>query len=548
MTLHPLLERLLRDRGVVDIPNFLNPVYDQLSDPFTMNDMNLAVDRVMRAIDAGERITIYADYDADGIPGSVILSEFFTSVGHSNFDVYLPHRHDEGYGIHMDALDEIARRGTTLLITIDVGCGARAEVVYAESLGMEVIVTDHHEIPEGNGPQCILVHPKVGNYADPMLCGCAVAFQLIRACLVRLRESGSDRVSQLPIGWEKWMLDMVGLSTLADMVPLVNENRILAWYGLRVMQKSRRVGFASLCVASRVDLDAIDERSLTFRVVPRINAASRMAHPEVAYNALSAPDAESAQVIINELTRLNDERRRVVDSHMRSVLDQVAVQSDRQVLWVGDPDWHIGVLSIIAGRIAEEYKKPVFVWAGYGDDLIKGSLRSYDGVNMLDIMMGAPSEYFHRRGGHAFAGGFTMNRANIEDMNAYLDGLSIADYRPDTTVDIQPYDAMITVPDITVQFARQLETLRPWGVANVQPRWMIQNVRIQSRKLFGKTLSHEKIMIVDDWGNTAQILLFGSERAEYTDWPDGQVRSVVGYIELSGAGRWEEVVIRPLGK
>jgi single-stranded-DNA-specific exonuclease len=548
--IHPILETMMHSRGITDIDRFVNPVYEDIADPYTINDMSIAVDRIMQSVDAGERITIYADYDADGIPGAVVLSEFFESIGHTAYDVYLPHRHDEGYGIHIEALDEIAKRGTTLLITIDVGCGARSEVAYAQSLGIEVIVTDHHEIPDGQAPECIFVHPKVGNYADPMLCGCAVAFQLVRACMMRLREIDSERIRSIPVGYEKWMLDMVGLSTLADMVPLVKENRIFAWYGLRVMQKSKRHGFLSLCEAARILPIEMNERLLTFRVVPRINAASRMAHPEVAYKALSAQTREIADEYITELTALNTARMKVVESHMKPVPEWVGTQGGRAILWVGDDAWHTGVLSIIAGKIAEQYKKPIFVWSGYTDDLVKGSVRSHGGVNMLEIMMNAPSEYFTRRGGHAFAGGFTLKKEYMQAMNEYLDQVNIADFTASeyTADDVDRFDADVQCRDVDMLIARDLELLRPWGVGNVQPVFRLCNITLKERKVFGKTGTHEKLFVRDRTGDIAQIVLFSGEKSVYENWQIGEERDLYCHIEVSGTGRWAEAVLRPLGK
>lgn len=543
MSISPILEKILSGRGINNIDDFLDPRYGGISDPFIMNDMAAAVDRIVDALQQNSRIAVYSDYDADGIPGAVILTDFFKLVRHDNYCVYIPHRHTEGYGLHTAALDTLCRDGVQLVITCDLGMSAAAEVQYAQSIGLEIIVTDHHE-SDGDLPSCLLVHPKLGNYPDPMICGCAVAFQLIRAMIIRLRSVDNARVAHVPDGYEKWMLDLVGLSTIADMVPLVNENRILATYGLRVLRQTRRAGLRALAAVSRCDLELCDETMLGFRIVPYINAASRMEVPMLAYDLISETNSGVALQKAQYLSTLNTLRKSVVDQIIKTAHIQAQAQSSLDILWIGADDWHIGVLSIIAGRISEHYQKPVFVWAGHGDEYVKGSTRGVNGCNVLDIMLSAPDHMFKRRGGHAAAGGFTLVREYLADFSRYLEGVAIT--RVDQSVSV--YDAVISISEITHDLIRDLDKLRPFGVGNQRPVWMVQ-ARLLERKVFGKSSGHEKLLLSDERGSTMWLLLFSTERAIYDNWHMGEIRSISVYIEESGVGsRYHEIVLRPAVK
>ncbi len=543
MSVSAIVANLLKKRGISDTEAFLNPRYDDIADPFTMHDMDRAVQRIISALNTGERIVIYSDYDADGIPGAVVLSDFLRLVQHTNYEVYIPHRHSEGYGLHTSALDTLLVTGPALIITCDLGITAPAEVAHALSIGHDIIVTDHHE-PHGlDIPECIVVHPKLGSYADPMLCGCAVAFQLVRALILHLHTTQDSRASRIPAGYEKWMLDLVGLSTLADMVPLQNENRIFAHYGLRVLRQARRTGLRALAQVSRIDLAECDETMIGFRIVPYINAASRMGHPLQAYQMMSETDPLRALARAQELHILNNQRKTVVDAIMKNAHIIAQAQTDKPILWVGQSDWHVGVLSIIAGRIAEEYQKPVFVWTGYGDSAIKGSARGINGFNILEVMMGASDDYFIRRGGHAAAGGFTMRSEHADDFVGYLNTLPVPE--ADAAIDGKDnHDAVLQVSDITLSLVDELATMGPFGVGNTRPVFLVVG-RLVERKKFGKTSKHEKLLVAGDNASMVWLLLFSWDTAQYSDWNIGEVRTLCVTVERSGTGRYLEVVMRP---
>ncbi|KKT59969.1 MAG: Single-stranded-DNA-specific exonuclease recj [Parcubacteria group bacterium GW2011_GWC1_44_26] len=304
-----LVQTLLKKRGITnagDAEHFLYPDFERdVRDPFGILNMEKAVERILRAIDANERIAIYADYDCDGIPGATIFNDFLKKIKYENFEVYIPHRNIEGYGLNNKALDLLAERGATVVITIDCGIVDVEEADHARKLGIDLIITDHH-LPQDVLPKAYTVvnSKQAGDtYHDNMLCGAGVAWKLVSALLAKRGESWGVQK-----GWEKWLLDMAGLSTIADMVPLRNENRALAKYGLMVLRKSRRPGLLSLLAKMDMSQANIVEDDIGFMIGPRINAASRMGEPMDAFRLLSAETKEVAEEYAEKLMHLNDAR------------------------------------------------------------------------------------------------------------------------------------------------------------------------------------------------------------------------------------------------
>jgi single-stranded-DNA-specific exonuclease len=418
MTPADLLEQLLIIRGYSDKDlreNFLHPKYQDLFDPYLMHDMEKAVSRLFLAFERKEKICIYSDYDADGIPGAVILHDLFKKIGYSNFCNYIPHRHDEGYGVHKASLEQLAGEGVT------VGITAVDEIAFGNSLGLEIIITDHHEPLEILPDAYAIVNPKLGTYPDRMLCGSGVAFKLVQAMLhPRPTATPSERGGTIPVGWEKWLLDMAGLATLSDMVPLVNENRIIAYYGMKVLQKTPRPGLVALFQKSGINLNYLVEDDVVFSITPRLNAASRMAHPIDAFNTLAATDNRTAILAAEHLSKLNDERKKVVARIMKDVHKKVGARSTggelKNILVIGDPAWPAGILGLIAGKVVEEYQITTFVWGSEGE-VIKGSARGLGDISVVVLMQSA-ADLLVQFGGHEEAGGFTATRETIHLLEA----------------------------------------------------------------------------------------------------------------------------------
>jgi single-stranded-DNA-specific exonuclease len=315
MSFPELFASLLASRGISAEGKeaFLNPSYKELHDPLLLPGMAKARDRVIDAMRKGERIAVFADYDADGIPGAAMMADFFARAKFANFECYIPHRHDEGFGLNLDAIRELAARGATLLITLDCGTVDLEEAKLARELGLDVIITDHHE-PKAELPEAYaIVNPKLPGSAYPFagLCGTAVAFKLVQAILAKERFGIAE-------GQEKWLLDLVGIATLSDMVPLVGENRILARFGLEVLRKTRRPGLLALYGLLRLDPHYLMEDDITFSITPRINAASRMGEPEDAFKLLSTTSERDAMVLANHLEKINKERKGLAGSLVKA--------------------------------------------------------------------------------------------------------------------------------------------------------------------------------------------------------------------------------------
>ncbi|MFH1178408.1 MAG: DHH family phosphoesterase, partial [bacterium] len=344
-----LTAALLARRGILTKENaeiFLNPSYDEhLHDPLLMQDMSLAAKRLGMAIQSGERIAIWSDYDCDGIPGAVLLHDFLEKtclpVGRAgaNFEVYIPHRHDEGYGMNTDGIEMLAKNEVKLIITVDSGTTDIEPVARAKELGMEVIITDHH-LPNGNLPDAFaIVNPNArANETYPFrdLCGAAVAWKLVCAVLSiepKIRE-------KVPVGWEKWLLDMVGLATIADMVPLTGENRVLATYGLKVLRKSSRIGLQKLLRGIRVDQRALTEDDIGFMIAPRVNAASRMGNARDAFVLFTTTDENEADELTKKLEKANRTRKAEAGAITRAVRSRLRERGEvRTIIALGDPEW-----------------------------------------------------------------------------------------------------------------------------------------------------------------------------------------------------------------
>lgn len=519
MTSQELLDRLLEIRGfktTEDRDFFLNPRYESMHDSLLMHDMQKAVERIIVAINAQEKICIYSDYDADGIPGGVILHDFFKKVGYENFLNYIPHRHSEGYGVHKDALQSLVNQGVKLVITVDVGITAVPEIEYGNSLGLEIIVTDHHEPLDVLPNAYAIVNPKLGNYPDRMLCGAAVAFKLVQALTKTLRlafpahtffsrphtgyEKEGVRVSAnsagLQDGWEKWLLDMAGLATLSDMVPLVGENRIIAYYGMKVLQKTKRPGLRSLFEKSGISLNHLTETDIVFSVTPRLNAASRMAHPDDAFRLLATEDKKEGLIAAEHLSVLNDSRKKIVATIMRDVHKKLHLRKSDSaklpsIVVVGDPAWSAGVLGLVASKITEEYGVTTFVWGSEGE-IIKGSCRSIGDISVVQLMQTA-SELLIQFGGHEEAGGFTTDREKVHFLEKIFNE-NYGELKKELAAHTKAmHDLELMLSDVTMEHYHTIRKLAPFGMGNETPVFAFKDVLVKDVKQFGKTMEHLEV-------------------------------------------------------
>lgn len=501
------LNQILEKRGFTDkeeIAKFLNPNYEtDMFDPFLMRDMDKSISRIREAIKENQKIVIYADYDCDGIPGAVILAQLFKKIKYENFEVYIPERNSEGYGLNFEAIEDFRIRGVNLIITIDLGITAIEEVTLANSYGIEVIITDHHLPRTTLGEKGIesldlpkayaILNPKVDEYPEKMLCGSGVVFKLVSAFAKRYETDFN-----IHIGWEKWLLDMAGLATLSDMVPLVGENRTIAYYGMKVLRQSRRPGLQKLLAKMNIDQKYLSTRDVTFMITPRINAASRIDSPMRAFELLSTEDEVEGGILATHLTKINDERKNIVLNIMKEVkkhFEKREELKDLPVLVIGNPTFRVGVLGIVAGKVMEEYNKPVFIWGRDENDIIKGSCRSPGGVSVVELMTHA-KEYFLEYGGHELAGGFSVKNEQIhfleEELNKSYQEIKKNDLIGEDKIS---YDLKLSFSDVNLKNNTELEKMEPFGLANPVPVFLFENVKIENIKKFGKNGSGEHLEI-----------------------------------------------------
>lgn len=544
-----LLEILLGNRGIKkeDQDKFLNPSYeDGIYNPFLMKDMERAVVRIFEATEAKEKIMIYSDYDCDGIPAAVIINDFFNKIGYKNFSIYIPDRHDEGYGLHMEAIEQFINDEVKLLITFDLGITAINEVASAEASGIDVIITDHHLV-QGELPNAYaILNPKQNDckYPDKNLCGAGIAFKLVQALIKKYSEYWN-----INEGWDKWLLDMAGVATLADQVPLLDENRVIAYYGLKVLRKGKRKGLAEIFNRSGVDVSKLNEEDITFTLAPRINAASRMDDPMNAFLLLSTTDSVKARTLADHLTKINDERKVMVAQIMKEVKKVLSKRrdedADKPFVVIGNPNWRIGVLGIVASKVVDEYKRSAFIWGGDGNGFIRGSCRSYGGVNLVHIMTSLPENALLEFGGHSGAGGFSVSHEEIHFLEDRLHQVfqdREAEETPSPDLNI---DAIIDIDDVNNDNYKIIEKLAPFGMANPKPLFLFKEVPINTVKEFGKEKNHLELTFKNSRGRDVKAIAFFKTRESYGNILEvGNKINMVASIEKNNFLGKEEIRLR----
>lgn len=543
-----ILELLLTQRGVSgeNRDRFLNPDYARdTHDPFLFADMDVAVKRLLAAIERREKIAIYADFDCDGIPAAVVMHDFLKKVGHENLEVYIPHRHNEGHGFHKGAVDTLKARGVSLIVTLDVGTVANETAAHAKSLGLDVIITDHHE-PGMILPPCVaLINPKREGYPFKDLCGAAVGFKLAQATLIEGRKREIPSFTAIPEGWEKWLLDMVGIATVADMVPLIGENRVLARFGLMVLRKSPRAGLLALCRKLRLNQSGITEDDIGFSIGPRINAASRMDCPELAFRLLSTIDPLEAETIAGELEKLNSKRKGTVAALVKEA-KQLAYERfpDSKVAVLGNPSWKPALLGLAANSLMNERGGVVCLWGRDGNGEIKGSCRSDGSINIVEMFRNAQVETaLEEAGGHAMAGGFSVSHEQVHHLPELFAQAVAAGSQKKT--EIPSFDAELMPAHVTRALWLTLSELAPFGIGNPKPLFRLPSVMIESVRIFGKEQTHTEIIVRgDESERTLRAFEYFRTPDEFTAPPQvGRRAQLLGTVERD-TFRGESYVLR----
>ena len=542
----PLVQQLLVNRGIVtkvDAEKFLNPDYEtHLHSPFLLTDMEKGSERVLRAIKNNEHIVIYTDYDCDGIPGGVLLHDFFTAILYTNFENYIPHRHEEGYGFNVDSVAKFVERKAGLIITVDCGITDHKAVDAANAAGIDVIVTDHHE-PSVTLPNAYaVINPKRDDaYPFQGICGTTVAFKLVQAILMRGKENGTITLKD---GWEKWWLDLVGIATVADMMPLVDESRVLARYGLSVLRKSKRPGIQQLLRKAGGSQTHLTEEDIGFTIAPRINAASRMDDPEDAFHMLRTKDEGEAGMYVAHLEKLNNERKGVVASMTKEAKKRMGQLSEiPSVIVMGNPEWRPSLVGLVANALAEEYERPTFLWGRDGKGIIKGSCRS-EGTSSIVHIMEQAKDSFLTFGGHHASGGFSVSHDAIHTLPEALVAAHAMHSATPHESDILQVDARISLGDITDTLMRTLDTFAPFGVGNPKPIFEIVEAVPESVSIFGKAQNHTKLRFKTEDGFQDAIAFFRLPSGFGVVPEKGNSYTLIGHIEKSYFMGRQEIRIR----
>ncbi len=510
-----LFEKILSARGLrlrADREVFLHPDYAAVKhDPFLLPDMRAAVDRLKRARDKQEKIVIYGDYDIDGLSATALLLDAFASFGFEQVDAFIPNRFVEGYGMTIGAVDKVKAMGADLIVTVDCGSLCHAEIAYASELGMDTVVTDHHNVAETPPPSIAAVNPKFPGHTYPFrdLCGAGVAFKLVQALQTELEG--------LPEGYEKWLLDLVALGTVCDIVTLEDENRANVYWGLEVLKKQRRTGLKALMAVSGVEPKTVNARSLGFGLGPRMNAAGRLETAQHALDMLVAADGETALTASERLEMLNQKRRGIQDEIFEQACEQAEQLLDYPVLVVNAPDWNHGVIGIVASKLVERYKRPTFIISEHGDEAT-GSARSFGDFSAADAVRAA-DDVIIRGGGHGAAAGVTLAVENIpafrERVNEFYRslGLTAQDRYLLPRVDVEIDD----FAEIDEQLVADIAQMEPFGNGNPEPVLKLSHGVVLSTRRMGSDGQHVKLTIRDSGERTLQTLAFNAPETFFCD-------------------------------
>jgi single-stranded-DNA-specific exonuclease len=505
-----LFDRILQNRGISPERRavFLSPDYDAKHDPFLLPDMQAAVDRLAVAREQQEHITIYGDYDIDGLTATTVLLDALERFGFEHVDAFIPNRFTEGYGLTVDAIERIAQTGAQLILTVDCGSLSHKEISRANELGMDVIVTDHHNVAPEQPPAVAVINPKrlLQDYPNEYeklllkpdspqkgklypfldLAGVGVAFKLVQALQTRL--------DGLEPGQEKWLLDLVALGTVCDVVTLVDENRTIVFWGLKVLARTRRQGLKALMSVAGVRPETVNARSLGFGLGPRMNAAGRLETAKYALDMLTATDPMEALRLARQLDEMNQARRKEQDEILKEAILQAETLLDDPVLVVSAAGWNHGIVGIVAAKLLERYQKPTFVLAEHGEEA-KGSARSYGDFSAADAIRSA-DDIITKGGGHKLAAGVTLPSANIAAFRKRVNEFyRQSDLRNQTDLLLPIADADALLTDISEALLAEIATLEPFGNGNPQPVLRSEALVVTGVRRMGDSGQHVKLSV-----------------------------------------------------
>jgi len=496
-SISPLHAQLLHNRGLTtaeEMKKFIAAKYEETPDPLRLIDMPRAVARIQQALEQQEHITVYGDYDADGVTSSALLFRALRTLKHSAaaLDYHIPHRLRDGCGLNIPALDQLKARGTQLIITTDCASSDVEQVEYARTLGMDVIITDHHHPPAERPGAYAMVNPWRPDcqYGERYLCGVGIAFKLTQALYRAYKRTTEEEME---------LLDLVAVGTIADIAPLLGENHTLVRLGMLRLNATRKPGLQALIRNANLQPGRIRERDIAYGLAPRINAAGRMKEASIAFELLTTDNTDEANARVAELEQLNQARQQETEELMRSVREQAQHQPTKSVILVSGDNWHEGIIGLVAGKLAEEINKPVLVLSSDNEtQLSRGSARSQKGFNIFEALRSFATR-LERYGGHAQAAGFTIRSERIEELREHLlnwkengvppaviEGTEIPDQTGIVTEQEsmpppapQMVDIVFTRMDrLNYELYKSLRILSPFGAGNPDPIFKMEGLRL----------------------------------------------------------------------
>ncbi len=495
--LHPITVQVLYNRGLTDpadVATFLSGDGDEVN-PFALQGMYAAVTRLRQALRASEPIAVYGDFDADGVTATVLLVQTLRSLG-GRVRPYIPHRVDEGYGLHKEALTQLARDTVRLVVTVDCGVRSLDEIAHANRLGLDVIVTDHHSVG-GELPEAVaVIDPKRADSHYPFgeLAGVGVAYKLAQA-LLRSHRQTPVTAQEVRLE-EEDLLDLVAMGTVADLVPLLGENRTLVHRGLAHINRLERPGIEALCRQAGLKPGQVDTTAIGYTLGPRLNAAGRMDHAKSAYQLLETKYSAEAEQLAGELNRLNRERQQLtLETQERARQLALVTAKDAPLLFAAAPDFRAGIVGLVASRLVDEFYRPAVV-AEVGERVSRGSCRSIPEFHITDALDEC-TDLLVRHGGHAAAAGFTVSNENLDSLADRLRRLAAERLADVELIPALTIDAEVELAHMSWELQRELAQLEPCGYANPHPLFLSRNVRLLGQRAVGKEGRHLKLRLSD---------------------------------------------------
>ena len=510
LEMSPVLCSLLVKRGITSVAearNFFRPKLSQLHNPFLMNDMDVAVRRLNKALGKKERILVYGDYDVDGTTAVALVYKFLQQFS-SNIDYYIPDRNEDGYGISKRGVDYAHSTGVKLIIVLDCGIKAIEEIAYAKSLGIDFIVCDHH-VPDEQLPCAVaILNPKLAGstYPYPHLSGCGVGFKFMQAFAM---DNGIPADQLYPL------LDLVAVSIASDLVPIMGENRILAFHGIKQLNHSPSVGLKAIINVCGLNEKEISINDIIFKIGPRINASGRVQQGKVAVDLLIENNLKAAIAMSHQINEMNEARKELDKSmteEANRIVEGLESFDERRAIVIFNPDWHRGVIGIVASRLTEVYHRPAVVITCTGD-MATGSARSVTGFDVYRAMESC-RDLLDNFGGHTYAAGFSLKVENIETFSRRFEEFVTDNILPEQTEPVIEIDAELEFQQITRRFFNDLKKFAPHGPENPKPIFCTRSVcDYGTSKVVGRKQEHIKLELVDNKSNTIlNGIAFGQSR------------------------------------